>query len=891
MGNTMRWVYKLPLRFRSLFRKSRVERELSDEIRFHLEKLIEVNVARGMSVNDARYAALRELGGVEQIKQECRDVRRVNYLEDLIQDLRYGLRMLAKSPGFAVVAVLTLALGIGANTAIFSILNPVILRPLPYKDPGRLGVLWTDNVRQNLHEERTSYPNFEDWRKQNHVFEDMAFCSSFTVNLTGEDQPERIVAARVTSNLFSMVGVSPILGHSFTPEDEARANRVLVLSHGLWQRRFGSSDEVLGKRLEIDGAPAVVIGVMPALFQLPGSDVQFWEPHAMFPGWNQTRVERGVPSGYVVGRLKPGVTFREAQMDMNVVGSRLARQYPELASSTDFFGFAVNVVPLSVQTTGKQIRLALWLLFAAVVMVLLVACANVANLLLARGAGRQRELAVRTALGAGRTRLARQLLTESVLLSFSSGALGLIFAALGVRTLVCLAPQDVPRLDQVGIDHAVFAFAIGLSLITSILFGLAPAWKVSQSDPQDSLKNAVRGLAGSLGIRRTHSLLVVSEYALAIVLLVGAGLLIRSLLRVQAVDPGFRPERVLIARVIQSSIKPEAQWAGLYPQALARIMAIPGVQAAGAIDNFFFQSFPDDTIIPEGKTVAAARVGAEQVMDDGVSVDYFRAVGVPLLKGRFFSEQDRPNSPRVAIINKTLARRFWSSEDPIGKRFRFGFQKPTDPWISVVGVVGDMHRDGLTRVPVSQAFLPLTQDPARGMDFVVRAASDPRTLAAAVRSAINSVDKTVPVFNVSTLDEQLHERTASMRFETTLLSAFATLAMLLAAVGIYGITSYSVAQRTHEIGVRMALGARRVEILTLVLGQGLRLSLAGVGIGLVGAVPLTRFLSSLLYEVKSTDLITYVIVSVTLTAVAVIACHVPARRATKVDPMFALRYE
>lgn len=641
----MRFVYKLPLRLRSLLRQNRVEQELSDELRFHLEKLIEENVAKGMKLKDVRYAALRELGGVEQLKEECRDMRGLNYVENFIQDLRYGVRMLAKNPGFTAVAVLTLALGIGANTAIFSVLNAVVLRPLPYKDPGRLAVVWTDNQRQNLHEERTSYPNFDDWKRQNRVFEDMAFCSSFTVNLTGGEEPERIVAARVTSNLFSMLGVGPILGHTITLEDEARGNRVIVLSYGLWQRRFGSSQEVLGKNLEIDGAQAVVIGVMPATFQLPGSDVQYWEPHQMFPHWNRIKFERGVPSGYVVGRLRPGVSFREAQTDMNVVGSRLARQYPELASSTDFFGFAVNVVPLSVQITGKQIRVALWLLFAAVVLVLLIACGNVANLLLARGAGRKRELAIRAALGAGRGRLLRQLLTESVLLCLASGGLGLAFGVFGARTLVRLAPQDVPRLEQVGIDRAVFAFALGLSLLTGILFGLAPAWKVSKSDPQESLKNGGRGQAGGMPIRRTHGLLVISEYALAVILLAGAGLLIRSLVRIQAVDPGFRPECVLIARVVQSSIKPEAQWAELYPRALARIMLIPGVQAAGAIDNFFFQSNPDDTVIPEGQIFTASGMEAEQVMGDGISVDYFRAVGVP-----FYSRVDSSPNRMARIL-------------------------------------------------------------------------------------------------------------------------------------------------------------------------------------------------------------------------------------------------
>jgi putative ABC transport system permease protein len=886
----MRFYYKLALRLRSLLERNRVERELTYELRFHLENQIEAKIAEGMAMKEARYAALRELGGVEQIKEECRDMRRMNFVENLGQDLRYGMRMLHKNPGFTAAAVVTLALGIGANTAIFSVLNAVVLRPLPYKDPGRLAVLWTDNLRQNLHEERTSYPNFEDWKRQSNTFEDMAFASGFTVNLTGGDTPERIVAARVTPNLFSMLGVSPVLGHTFTQEDEEKGKRVIVLSHALWQRRFGSSPEVLGKQLEIDDAPAVVIGVMPPVLQLPSSDVQFWEPHTMFSGWNRVKVARGIPSGYVVGRLNAGTTLQQAQTDMNLIGARLARQYPDLTSNVDFFGFAVNVVPLSVQITGKQIRLALWLLFGAVVLVLLIACANLANLLLARGAGRQRELAVRAALGAGRGRLLRQLLTESVLPSTASGGLGLAFAGLGVRALIRLAPQDVARLETVGIDRIVFVFALGLSLLTGILFGLAPAWKVSKSDPQESLRSGGRGLAGGKAIRRAHSFLVISEYALAVVLLSGAGLLIRSLVRVQAVDPGFRAERVLIARAVQSSIKPEAQWAELYPRALARIAAIPGVEAAGAIDNFFFQSNPDDTIIPEA-AAAASPSGTEQVMDDGVSEDYFRAIGVPLLKGRFFTAQDGPNSPRVAIVNRTLARRFWPDQDPIGERFRFGFQKPTDPRISVVGVVGDMRRDGLTKIPVAQVFLPLAQDAARGMDFVVRAVSDPRMLPAAVRGAIDSADKTVPVFNVSTLDEQLHEQTAPMRFETALLSSFAMLAMLLAAVGIYGITRYSVTERTHEIGVRMALGAQRGDVLRMVLREGLHLTLIGLGIGLLGAGALTRFLSSLLYEVKPTDTTTYLAVSIILGAVAVIACHSPARRASKVDPMVALRYE
>jgi predicted permease len=888
-GPFMRFFDKTRLRLRSLFNWNRVERDLGDELRFHLEREIEEKVARGMTPEEARYSALRELGGVEQFKEECRDMRRVNYLDDSIQDLRYGLRALAKNPGFTTIAILTLALGIGANTAIFSVLNAVVLRPLPYRDPGQLAVLWTDNLRQNLHEERTSYPNFEDWKVQNRAFADMAFCSAFTVNLTGGETPERVVAARVSSNLFALLGVNPILGHTFTTEDEGRSNRVIVLSYGLWQRRFGSSVTALGQTLDIDGAPAVVIGVMPPAFQIPGSDVQFWEPHVMFAGWSRVKSERAIPSGYVVARLKSGVTFREAQTEMELVGHRLARRYPDLANNVDFFGFRVNVVSLSIQITGRQTRVTLWLLFGAVVLVLLIACANVASLLLARGAGRRQEAAVRAALGAGRGRLLRQLLTENVLLAVGAGALGLAMAAVGDRVLVSLAPQDVARLDQVALDRVVFAFAAGLCLLTVVFSGLAPAWKASRSDPQDALKSDGRGLAGGRGIRRTHGLIVTCEYALAVILLCGAGVLIRSLGRIQSVDPGFRTAHVLIARAVQSSTTPEARWAELYPQVLARLRLIPGVEAAGAIDNFFFESNPDDTIVPEGQD--SARTGSQQVMDDGVSAGFFRTAGVPFLKGRLFSEQDGPAAPRVAIVNQTLARRFWPGEDPIGKRFRFGFAKPADPWISVVGVAGDMRRAGLTTVPISQVFLPLAQDPARGMDFVVRTEADPLKLAAAVRAAVGAADKTVPVFNVSTLDQKLHDQTAPVRFETALLSTFAALALLLAGVGIYGITRYSVAQRTHEIGVRIALGATRADVLALVVRETLQLSLTGVALGILGALVVTRSLSSLLYEIKPTDQITYAVVVLGLTGVALAACSVPARRAARVDPMVALRYE
>ena len=480
---------------------------------------------------------MRELGGVEQIKEECRDMRRVNHIENFAQDLRYSLRSLRKSSGFTAVAVITLALGIGANTAIFSVVDAVLLRPLPYRDPGRLAVIWTDNVKQNLHQERTSYPNFEDWRKQSRAFADMAFSSAFTVNLTAGDEPERVIAARNSPNLFELMGAKPILGRTFSAEEADRGERLIVLSYGMWHRRFGGSREAVGKSLEVDGAKHVVIGVMPLSFDFPARDTALWEPLTLFPGWEQLRLKRDIPSGFVVGRLKPGFTLAQAQSDMNLIGARLARQYPELATSLDFFGFGVNVVRLALQLTGKDVRFALWLLFGAVVLVLFIACTNVANLMLSRGVARTRELAVRSALGAGRSRLVGQLLTESVLLYLASGAGGVGIAAVADRLLIRLAPVDIPRLGEAGVNIGVLGFALALSLVAALAFGLAPALRISKTDPHLALKEA--GPSLSQGVLRLRSLLVIGELSLALVLLAGAGLLLRSFIRVEGV-PGLQ---------------------------------------------------------------------------------------------------------------------------------------------------------------------------------------------------------------------------------------------------------------------------------------------------------------------------------------------------------------
>jgi predicted permease len=871
--------------------RQRLDRDFQQELYSHLELLSEENIRRGMSPEEARRVARVRLGGITQLRETNRELRGLPWLETLAQDIRYGLRMLRKNPGFSAAAVLTLSLGIGATTAIFSVVSVVLLKPLPYRESDRLAVIWTDNVKQSLHQERTSYPNFEDWRKQSRTFEDMAFSSAFTVNLTAGDEPERVIAARNSSNLFELMGVKPILGRTFSGEEADRGERLIVLSYWLWQRRFGGAKDVLGKSLEVDGVNDKIVGVMPESFDFPGRDTALWEPLTLFPGWNEVRIKRTIPSGFVVGRLRHGFALTHGQSDMRLIGARLARQYPQLATSLDFFGFGVNVVPLAVQVTGNDVRLTLWLLFGSVALVLVIACTNVASLLVSRGVARTRELGIRSALGAAKPRLVGQLLAESVLLYVASGIGGVALAGLADRLLIRLAPADIPRLGETGINIGVLAFALGLSLMAAVVFGLAPALKASKTDPQLALREASAVLSQTRRARHIRSLLVIGQLALALVLLTGAGLLIRSLMRVESVDPGFRPDHILTARVVQSKSRTDAQLADFYAQLLGRVSALPGVRAAGAIDSFFFSSFPDEAIAVEGRPPLPPGSSIAQVQDDGISPDCLQTIGVPLLRGRFLSIEDSRDSPRTALINATLAERFWPNADPVGQRFKFSFQQPDDPWITVVGVVGDTRRDGLTKEPISQVFLPFAQDPARGMDLLVRTTVDPRSFAPTLRSTIRSVDKTAPVFDVSTLEDELRNEIAPRRFETLLLGVFAILALVLAMIGVYGVISYTTLQRTHEIGVRVALGARRVDVFRMMLRGGLGLILSGVAIGLALSLMLTRLLRSELFGVANTDALTLSAVTTLLCIVALGASYIPARRATRVDPMVALRHE
>ncbi|HTL95816.1 MAG TPA: ABC transporter permease [Gemmatimonadaceae bacterium] len=876
---------------RSLFQRDQVSRALDEEISVYLEMEAAEKRKQGMNREQALRSVRLERGTLQAAKEVVRSGGWESVVESCGQDLRFGLRMLRKNPGFTSAAVLTLAIGIGATTAVFSIIEAVLLRPLPYYDAGRLAVLWTDNVKKSLHQERTSYPNFEDWQKQNTTFEDMAFASAFTVNATAGEELDRLTAGRVSANLFSLMGVRPLLGRTFSRDEERRGERVVVVSQGLWQRWFGSSREIAGRTLEVDGARMAIVGVMPSTFEFPAKNVDLWEPLTVFPSWNALEFARNTPSGFVVGRLRPGVSVARAQADMDVIAAHLASAHPDLATNLDFFGFQVNVVPFKSYFTGSDVRTALWLLFGAVVLVLIIACTNVASLLLSRIAARFPELATRAALGAGGKRIARQLLTETALLYLVSAALGIAIAAGADRLLIGLAPTEIPRLREAGIDVGVVSFALGLSCFAVFSVGLFPALRISALEPHLAVTGSGRRHSQTSTVVRLRSLLVTGELAVAVILLVGSGLLIRSFLRVQQVDPGFTSDHVLTLRVVQSKSKSETQWRESYEQAIENIRAMRGVQAIGAIDNFFFASFPDETVIAEGHAQTGHSGSLSQVTDDGISPGFFQALGVPLLRGRLFTEHDEVSSPRAAIINATMARRFWPGEDPVGKRFKFAYQADADPWTTVVGVVADMHRDGLTRDAVSEIFLPLAQHPARGMDLVVRTSADPRGFAAAVRDAFRSADKTAPVFNVSTLADALREQLAPRRFQTLLLSLFSCVAVLLAAIGICGLIYYSTTQRTQEIGIRMALGAQPLHVLRLVAHDAARSVLSGIALGLGGALAAERVLSSELFGVTSTDPVSFIGVTLLLCVVASAACYVPARRAMRVDPMIALRPE
>jgi len=864
----------------------RREKDLEEEIRTHLQMAIQDRIERGETAEQARDSALREFGNVGLIKEVTRDMWGWRSLEQLAQDLRFGMRMLAKHPGFTLVAVITLALGIGANTAIFSVVNKVLLQPLPFKDSDRLVIVWEEGTAQGFPRNSVSAANYIDWRDQNQVFEGIAILGRMNFNLTGAGEPERIDGRRVSANLFDLLGVEPRLGRAFLPEeDQPGSNRVVILSHGLWQRRFGSDSTIIGKPLTLNGQSFTVIGVMPPHFQFPRPQDELWVPIAFT---SQEASNRGNNSYEVIARIRPGVNLGQAQAEMNTIAARLKQQYPDVVKSS-----GAVVIPLHEQLVG-DIKLALIVLLSAVGFVLLIACANVANLLLARAAVRQKEIAVRIALGASRMRLIRQFMIESLLLAALGGVVGLLLALWGVSLLKALIPENISQVQAITVDAKVLGFTIVVSLLTGLIFGLAPATQSSKVNLNETLKEGGRDSASGSHGNRIRGLLVVAEVAVSLVLLIGAGLLINSFLRLLNVDAGFRADNLLTINVVLPELKypDQARRTAFYSDLLSRIEALPGVHSA-AVTNYIPLTLQGDTfgISIEGRPDPGPDKRPD-IVTRVISPKYFSTMGIELLQGREFGEEDRVDSPRVVVVSETMARRLWPGEDPIGKRIKPGPPDSPLPWRTIIGVVKDVRQFELKADPKLQMYYCYVQ-PAFFVPsyLVVRTDVEPLSLAAAVREAVWGIDKDQPVSNVRTMKEVLSESIARQRFSMLLLGIFALLALVLAAVGIYGVMSYSAAQRTREIGIRMALGAQSRDVLRLAIGQGMRLALVGVAVGLIGALALTRLIESLLFGVSTTDPATFAVITILLVAVALLACYIPARRATRVDPLVALRYE
>ena len=815
-------------------------------------------------------------------------------MDTLLQDLRYSLRLLARRPGFTVVAVLTLALGIGANTAVFSVVSAVLLRSLPYRSPERLVV-----VSEAIDKEPrpVSYPNFRDWRAQNEVFEDIAAYCPTVITYTTAERAERIAGEMVSDNYFSLLGVTPVSGRAFLPEENGApgSGPVVVISYSCWQNVFGGDPTIVGQTLKLNGAGYTCIGIAPEGFKGFSAEADMWVPMSMYHTlWPQTAQfnfldNRDVHFHRVLGRLKPGVDRGRAQADMEAIAARLEQAFPKENADR-----SALVVPAQERLVG-DVRPALFVLLGAVAFVLLIACANVASLMLARAAARTREIAIRQAMGAGRLRLVRQLLTESTVIALIGGAAGLLVAVWGVDLLVSILPLSLPRFAAVGIDRGVLAFTLSLSLVTGLVLGLVPALQASKLDLRESLKEGGRSLGGSLKGRRTRSLLIVSEIALALVLMIGAGLMLKSFRQMQMVETGFAPDRLLMMRFDVPNKKYEGDARLRVGQRLIeRLEMVPGIESVAITftDPFLWDG------LNRGFTVEGAPLDPPGAQDSvyfhDISPNYFHTMGIPLLSGRDFATADDNDAPHVAIVSQAFARRYWPGESPIGKRIKYGPLDSKQEWMTVVGVAGNVKFVNLRQDldAFSIVYVPLLQSQVViNLNVMARTRGNPVEMASTVRSEIQNFDPEMPVYNISTMQERLAKQASETRSYTLLLGLFASLALLLSVVGIYGVMSYMVTERTREIGIRMALGAGRIDVLKMVVSQGMALAAAGIAAGLGGAFALTRFMESLLYGVTATDPLTFILVALLLVGVALAACFIPARRATKVDPMIALRYE
>jgi putative ABC transport system permease protein len=923
----MRW-------YQRFFGRDLTEKHLDAELRFHLERRIADLVAAGMAPDEARRRARLEFGGLDQVKEECRDVGVSHIIETFVQDMRYGLRQLRRNPGFTAVAVLTLALGIGANTAIFSVVNAVVLRPLPYSHSDRL--VWIAESVPALKSEVVTGGDYVDWKDQDHTLERIAAydtvyrgslsegsggAGSADFNLTGRGTPVRVHGAFVSASFFDTLGVEPQLGRAFTEnEDQPSGPHVAVLMHSFWQQYFGSDSHVLGQTVNLDTAPYTVIGVMPASFRFPGdSDAQILAPLALNEARERLRTQ-GQRQVRIIGRLKPGVSLAAARADLDEIrkraqpssgpmlaegsgqgramqtpgpggsGGQLRRNAsgtPEMAPPAS----ELKVVPLAEHLAGN-LRPALLTLLGAVGLVLLIACANVANLMLTRASTRTREMAVRAALGAGRWRLVRQLLAESVTLAVAGGMGGLLLAAWGVNVIARLIPPDagggILAVAAPKLDGNVLLFVLAVSVLTGILFGLAPAVSVAHSNLAEGLKEGSQVASPGTGRGWLRGALAMTELSLALVLLIGAGLLIKSFFRVLQVNPGFVPERVLTMDLSLTDARypSRQQKSEFFSQVLRRVESLPGVRSAALADSLPLSPYRGFLMMSPDRLPAGAALSSPTTMMMSrlitVSPAYFYTLGIPVLKGRTFTDHDDGQAPKVVVVNEALARRIWPTEDPIGKQLHN---------LTVVGVVGDTRHEGLSQETEAEFYVPYLQLPGDSMQLAVRTAAEPDSIVSAVRAQVRDVDPDQPLYHVATLQQVLSESLAPRRFNLLLLGIFAGIALTLATVGIYGVMAFAVTQRTHEIGIRMALGAERRNVLGLIVRQGLRLTLIGVALGLAGAWALTSFLASFLFGVAPRDPATFVLVSLALVAVSILACYIPARRATKVDPMVALRYE
>jgi predicted permease len=877
-----------------MFGKSRSDDELNSELQAHLEALTEENVRRGMSLEEARYAARREFGGLEQTRENYRDQRGLPILETLLQDIRYGLRMLARNPGFTTVAVLTLALGIGANTAIFSVVKAVLLRPLPFKDPDR--IVRVDESVEKGGRSPVAYPNYVDWRGQNTVFEEMAAYGDCEMIVSGADKSERVYCEQASDTYFPLLGVSAVIGRTFTPEENATPMKhaVALIGYGLWERRYASDPAIVGKMIRLNDFNFTIIGALPKGFLGYSDSSEVWIPMMMRDAaWPQTAQfdylhNRDIHFHKVIARLKPGVSLAGAQAEMETIAARLAKAYPG-----DNGQRGVIVTPAT-DDYVRSFRAPLLVLLGAVAFVLLIACANVTNLVLTRSAVRDRELAIRLALGAGRGRLVRQFLTENLLLTAAGAAAGVTLAFWGLDLLVSVLPVSFPSFTRVRLDGGVLVFASVLAAATAMLLTVFPVLSSAHSNVNDSLKEAAKSTGGLRG-RRVGRALVVSEVALALVLMIGAGLLLKSLSRLLTDNPGFRPDHLVTLRFYVPDRKYEGDGRNRFgPELAERIARFPGVESAAAtfIDPFLWGGLQRGFSVEGHEPISNAE--ADTVYYQEIGPNYFHTMGIPILQGRDFSMRDSLKAPLVVMVSESFARRYWPGQDPVGKRIKYGDADSPNPWMQIIGVTGNIKYNSLRQDPEAEPVIYgalLQSEVIINMSLIARTRTSPEAMLGPLREEMQRIDPAIPVYNVATFSQRMHEDSAETRSYGLLLGLFAALALLLAAVGIYGVMSYWVTQRTREMGIRLTLGADPSDLHRLLIGEGVRLAIIGIVAGALGSLLVNRAMTSLLYEVKPFDPGLLFLLAIALAAVVVLACYLPARRATRVDPMVALRYE